>query len=162
MMSAAAIVTTVRKLLKNSKRSDRQDFYASCSQLLNVMFRRVLSHLDMKQVGCYYNDPFSPITSVLFVAYSIRAAKIPIQPSISSKGPVVSSGKFPNIPETKNPSPSAPPAPTAVPYANKSPPILPFQENPSWAGKPSTASSTFTLAVDEQLQPTLKMRTRNP
>ena len=35
--------------------------YANCVQLFNVIFRRILRHLDMKQVGRYYYDPYNPI-----------------------------------------------------------------------------------------------------
>jgi hypothetical protein len=35
--------------------------YANCTQLFNVIFRRILRHLEMKQVGRYYYDPYNPI-----------------------------------------------------------------------------------------------------
>ena len=35
--------------------------YANCVQLFNIIFRRILRHLDMKQVGRYYYDPYNPI-----------------------------------------------------------------------------------------------------
>ena len=35
--------------------------YANCTQLFNIIFRRILRHLEMKQVGRYYYDPYNPI-----------------------------------------------------------------------------------------------------
>ena len=35
--------------------------YSDCVQLFNVIFRRVLRSLEMKQVGRHYYDPSSPI-----------------------------------------------------------------------------------------------------
>ena len=35
--------------------------YSQCVQLFNVIFRRVLRSLEMKQVGRHYYDPSTPI-----------------------------------------------------------------------------------------------------
>lgn len=35
--------------------------YADCVQLFNIIFRRVLRNLELKQVGRHYYDPASPI-----------------------------------------------------------------------------------------------------
>lgn len=35
--------------------------YANCIQLFNILFRRVLRELELKQVGRHYYDPHNPI-----------------------------------------------------------------------------------------------------